>query len=303
MQSTIHLFDFSFLLKIAIITVMNKDSGIYIIKANGEKELFDIRKLENSLRKAGASARARMAITNKIFDELKDGMSTVEIYRYAFRLLDRFERVPATKYSLRHAVMELGPTGFPFEDFIGAVFRALDFNVRLRQMIKGLCVSHEIDIIAQSEKKIIIGEIKFHNKQGIKSDLKATLYIKEKFDDIEKGEFYQNIAKNLKKEKWLITNTKFTTKATEYGRCCSDLLLVSWNYPENGNLYQLIEATGLYPLTCLKTLSRNDKKLFLDKKIVLCRELLQGGERLFNLVEISAQKTEDVLREINNLLR
>ena len=283
-----------------IMRVMEKQ--IYIIKANGEKELFDNSKLKNSLRKAGAGAPVVAAIVNKIENELKDGMETIEIYRRAFDLLDKFEGGTATQYSLRRAVMELGPTGFPFENFIGAIFRARGFNTILRQTIKGLCVSYEIDLMAQNDEKFILGEVKFHNRRGIKSDLKVVLYVKERFDDIEKGEFYRNIDRNLKKEKWLITNTKFTAKAINYVQCCAGLILVSWNYPENGNLYQLIEDAGLYPLTCLRTLSHNDKKLFLNRNIVLCRELLQGGERLFNLAGISAEKRENALEEISNLI-
>ncbi|MCK4386551.1 MAG: hypothetical protein KAV41_00485 [Candidatus Pacebacteria bacterium] len=275
---------------------------IYIIKANGEKEFFDNSKLENSLRKAGAGAPVIATIVNKIENELKDGTETIEIYRRAFDLLDKFERGTAAQYSLRHAVLELGPTGFPFENFIGAIFRAKGFETKLRQRIKGLCISYEVDLMARNDEKFIIGEVKFHNKRGIKSDLKVVLYVKERFDDIEKGEFYGNIDRNLKKEKWLITNTKFTTRAIDYGRCCADLMLVSWNYPKQGNLYQLITEAGLYPITCLKTLGRNDKKLFLDRNIVLCRELSQGRERLFNLVGIPAEKRENALEEISNLI-
>ncbi len=283
---------------------MNKveNNRIYITKANGERELFDNRKLKNSLQRAGASPKAIATVANRIVAEIKDGMSTAEIYRRAFDLLNRFEKGTASRYSLRRAVMELGPSGFPFEHFVGAIFKAMGFAVCVGRTIKGLCVAHEIDIIARDNQRFIMGEVKFHNKQGIKSDLKVVLYVKERFDDIEKGEFYRNIDQDLKKEKWLITNTKFTTKAIHYGQCGAGMILVSWNYPEQGNLYQLIEKAGLYPLTCLETLNQYDKKLFLNKNIVLCRDLTKGGERLFNLAGISAQKRKKVLKEIGGLI-
>ncbi|MFH1402570.1 MAG: ATP cone domain-containing protein [Patescibacteria group bacterium] len=281
---------------------MNNDNKIYIIKASGDRELFDIKKLENSLKRAQANPKIIFDILRTIQEELRDDMTTAEIYQRAFELLKESEITPAIKYSIRKAVTELGPQGFSFEDFIGAVLRAMGFKVRLRQIIKGLCVSHEIDILANNGEKFIIGEIKFHNKQGIKSDLKVVLYVVERLDDIEKGEFYRNIDKNLKKEKWLITNTKFTTSATEYAECSSKLNLISWNYPDNGNLHQLIIEAGLYPLTILKTLSSHDKKVFLENKIVLCRELAEGGERLFNAVGVSPEKIEKTLAEIKVLL-
>jgi hypothetical protein len=172
----------------------------------------------------------------------------------------------------------------------------------LRQTIKGLCVSHEIDVIAQNDKDFLMAEVKFHNRKGMKSDLKVVLYVKERFDDIAKSEFWQNINKDLEKGFWLITNTKFTTKAIQYAECSPGLRLMGWNYPEGASLNEFIDNAKLYPLTCLESLSKHDKKLFLKKNIVLCRELQQGGERLFNLVGITTEKREVVLKEIENLL-
>ncbi|MCK5022238.1 MAG: ATPase [Candidatus Pacebacteria bacterium] len=281
---------------------MNEKKQIYIVKANGDKELFDEKKLEASMKRAGADFKIITEIIRVIKSELKDGMTTAEIYRQAFRLLNVGAATPAIKYSLRKAVMELGPQGFAFEDFVGAIFKALGFKVRLRQTIGGLCVQHEVDILAENEEKFLIGEIKFHNRQGIKSDLKVVLYVKERFDDISKGEFYGNINKSLKIEKWLITNTKFTTNGIQYAECHPDLHLMSWNYPKRGNLQELITESGLYPLTTLKTLSSKDKQIFLKNNIVLCRDILKGGERLFNLLGISLDKLEGTIKEINKLL-
>jgi len=281
--------------------VMEK-KPVYIIKANGERELFERRKLENSLRKAGTDSKTIARIVNAISIELTDGMTTADIYRKAFQMLDQAEIIPATKYSVRKAVMQLGPDGFPFEDFIGALYRARGYRTRLRQTIRGLCVPYEVDLIAENNEEFILGEIKFHNRQGLKSDLKVVLYVKARFDDLERGEFWQNIDKNLRKEKVLITNTKFTSQARMYAECYRSLHLISWNYPENNNLHQMIIEAGLYPITCLKTLDEFEKKLFLAKKVVLCRELRQGGERLFRLVGISPEKTQETLAEINKII-
>ena len=282
---------------------MKEEKQIYIVKANGEREVFESKKLENSLRKAGTSSKVITEILKVVQDKLVNNMTTAEIYREAFRLLSEIEKATsAVKYSVRRAVMELGPDGFSFEDFIGAMFRVMGYKVKLRQIIKGLCVSHEIDIIAQNEEHFLMGEIKFHNRQGMKSDLKVVLYIKERFDDLEKSEFWKNVDKNLEKDFWLITNTKFTNKAIQYAECCSGLKLMSWNYPERGSLHEFIDEARLYPLTCLESLSKHDKKLFLKKNVVLCRELKQGGERIFNLVGISPEKREVVLKEIDDLL-
>ncbi len=278
------------------------EKEIYIIKANGEKELFDVSKLENSLRKAGADQTTILRIVDKISLRLENNMTTSEIYRNAFKLLNEVDLQHATKYSIKKAVMNLGPQGFIFEDFIGAVFKKLGYKVLLRKNIKGLCVSHEIDLIAQNEEKFIMSEIKFHNKQGIKSDLKVVLYVKERFDDIAKGEFYRNINKDLKKENWLITNTKFTSQAVKYAECNPDLNLMSWNYPIKNNLHQLIEEAKLFPITVLKSLSSNDKKRFLAHNILFCKELLEGGDLIFDRFDIPVEKAKSVLKEVKEIL-
>ena len=166
------------------------DKQIYIIKANGEKEIFLSSKLENSLRRAGAGSKAIVEVLGNVQQELTDGMTTAEIYRAAFKTLSDIEGASsAVKYSVRRAVMDLGPDGFSFEDFVAAMLKATGHKVRLRQNIKGLCISHEIDVIAESDKEFIMAEVKFHNKQGMKSDLKVILYVKERCDDIRKSEF------------------------------------------------------------------------------------------------------------------
>lgn len=282
---------------------MQREKEIYIIKANGERELFDSSKLENSLRRAEADQKTISYIVDKIQTKLKDEMTTAEIYHEAFRLLNEKETIPAVKYSLRKAVMELGPQGFSFEDFVGAIFKKLGYKVLLRQSVKGLCVSHEVDLIAQNEEKFIMSEIKFHNRQGIKSDLKIILYVKERFDDIAKGEFYRNIDKKLKIENWLITNTKFSSQAIQYAECNPDLNLMSWGYLVNNNLYELIEKSGLFPITVLKSLSSNDKKRFLSNDILLCRELLEGGELLLDRLDVPLEKRKSILNEVEKLLK
>ena len=100
----------------------------------------------------------------------------------------------------------------------------------------------------------------------------------------------------------MITNTKFTSQAVQYAECYPGIKLMSWNYPEGRSLNEFISNAKLYPLTCLESLTNHEKKGFLENKVVLCRELKQGGERLFNLLGISPEKRKVVLKEIDSLL-
>src|SRR3972149_12145643 len=95
---------------------------IYITKASGARELFDAEKLENSLLNSGAKVESARHIVDHITRELENGMSTSMLYDHAFFLLDRMEKPAGARYSLKRALPELGPPGFPFEKFLAEVF-------------------------------------------------------------------------------------------------------------------------------------------------------------------------------------
>ena len=99
-----------------------------------------------------------------------------------------------------------------------------------------------MDGVAWNEEKLIMVEAKFHNELGIKSDLKVALYVKARMDDL-KGSVFNYGGKDRKlSEGWLVTNTKFSSTAIHYG-VCQNLVMIGWNYPEKGNLQDMIEET------------------------------------------------------------
>ena len=58
-----------------IIISMNTEP-IYVVKADGTKELFDVKKLDYSLRKAGASTKAVEEILSQINTRLSQEITT-----------------------------------------------------------------------------------------------------------------------------------------------------------------------------------------------------------------------------------
>jgi hypothetical protein len=54
---------------------------------------------------------------------------------------------------------------------------------------------------------------------------------------------------------------------------CVGLHLLGWNYPDQKNLYKLVDESGLYPLTCITSLSRKEKQQLLEAGLLLCSEL------------------------------
>jgi len=242
---------------------------IFITKTNGKQEEFDINKVAYSLKKVGASDKSIRDVLDHLEKQVHNGMSTHDIYRLAFSLLHKQEQAPALRYSMRRSIMDLGPSGFPFEKFLGEVFKKKGFSILTDQVVKGRCVEHEVDVVAYNDEKLIMAEVKFHNELGVKSDLKVALYVKARMDDLKHAVFTYGGKERKLDEGWLITNTKFSAPAIQYAEC-EGLKMIGWNYPLGAGLETMIEKSDLHPLTVLTTLSQGHKKQLMDAGTVLC---------------------------------
>jgi Holliday junction resolvase-like predicted endonuclease len=237
-----------------------------IRKSDGTEEPFDVAKLEQSLEYAGVSSTARARIASRLLAEIKSGMSTDDIYRRAHEMLERDEEHPiAARYSLKRAIFELGPSGFPFERFFAEVLRSDGWRTQTGVTLRGRCAEHEVDILAERGNARVAIEAKFHNESAGKTDIKDALYVKARHEDLAAAHV------GAITEGWLVTNTRFTHNAIRYARC-SGLTLISWDYPEHRNLRTMVEDGKVHPITCLTTLTDTEKKHFLAKNIVLCKD-------------------------------
>lgn len=274
---------------------------VYVIKGNGEQEVFKTTKLEGSLKRAGVTKKLRDNIIAHIESELEDGMTTSEIYRHAFDMLKmQADKPTAARYSLKRAMMELGPSGFPFEHFVSRIFEAQGYRTKTGVLLQGKCAEHEIDVVARKDDEIVICEAKFHNTPGFKSDLKVALYVESRFRDLAASNVGGRAGENTKVRFMLITNTKFTRNAREFAACNGGFEVVSWSYPYEHNLETMIEQTGLHPLTCLTTLTTKEKQQLMKEGHVLCRSVKGNGE-LLRRVGVTGQKATDVLHEAEKL--
>lgn len=272
--------------------------GIYIIKADGVRELFNGEKLKRSLRKIGTDEATANLIVSKIEASLTDGHTTREIYRQAFALLKKHQRPVALRYSLRRAIAELGPSGFPFERFVAEIFKAQGYQAVTGQIVLGVCVPHEVDVVAYNDRELIMTEAKFHSEFGTNSDLKVALYIKARFEDLQNSTFRYGGKERKMTKGMLITNTKFSTTAIQYGECVH-LNMVGWNYPPGNNLHQLIEDLKLVPITALTSITQAEKKMFLANNIVLSKQL--GDFGLLTSYGFDNAKAQLVLKEVYDL--
>jgi hypothetical protein len=195
--------------------------------------------------------------------------------------------------------MELGPSGFPFEKYFGEILKYQGYKIRVGVMVEGHCVKHEIDVIAEKAEHHFMIECKYHNLPGTFCDVKIPLYIQSRFKDIEAA--WVKLPGHAAKfhQGWVVTNTRFTGDAIQYGTCVG-LKLIGWNYPNEGSLRNRIETLGLYPITCLVTLSKIEKQKLLEKRIVLCKEICLDKNILLT-VGVNQSRIDGVMAEATNL--
>lgn len=276
---------------------MQNSSNVFIRKANGEREHFDPEKLFRSLVRSGADTSTAERITTQIGNSLRDDDNTRDIYTRAFTALREGARPVAARYSVKRALLELGPSGYPFEDFIAAIYTAQGYETKTRVMMRGECAEHELDLLARNDRDHIGAEAKYHNNAGLKSDLKVVLYVQARFEDLHTAAEKNGIEPF--RTRLLITNTKFSTQAVSYA-ACTGLTLIGWDYPEKGNLRELIEQSHVHPVSCLTTLSRTHKRRLMESGVVLCKQLHDNPEVLTTF-GFSASMIENVQREIEEL--
>ncbi|PKA84488.1 ATP cone domain-containing protein [Ulvibacter sp. MAR_2010_11] len=269
-----------------------------IVKSSGDKVDFSVSKLRKSLYRSGADELTVDTIINVVRDELYQGISTKEIYNRAFALLKKSKSIYASKYKLKKAIYELGPTGFPFENFIGALLEYSGYQVIVGKIMQGKCVSHEVDVVASKNGNHIVAECKFHGEKTTTCNVKIPLYIHSRYRDIV--EQYKD-SPNCPNEGWVVTNTRFTSDALTYGKCAG-LYLLSWDYPLENGLKDRIDTLGLYPITVSTLLTNREKQFLLSREIVLCRQLLNDVFYLDHLGVSEARKTK-ILSEISMLCK
>jgi hypothetical protein len=277
-------------------------SKIHVLNSRGEKEPFSFQKVYRSARRVGASSSLAKEIAGIIELEASPGITTSDIFRKVERLLLKKDPKPGLKFSLKKAMLKLGPTGFPFEKYIGEVFSRMGFKVKLNQEIPGFCCHfYEIDFLAEKGNLIYIGECKYRHLAGGKVHSDTALSNYARFLDIKKGKALDGIKKSRLKS-LLVTNAKFTTKAKDYSRCVG-VEILGWNYPPGKGLEYLIESKKLYPITALPSLKKYLADIFVQRKMMLAEDILKiDTKRFAKKTGISSNRFEALVREARTLL-
>jgi hypothetical protein len=276
--------------------MFNKEK-ISVKKASGEEELFSFQKLRNSLLKSKATIEEADRIVNVLQNKIYQGISTKKIYSMAFRILKKNAPHIASRYNLKRGLMELGPSGFPFERYISELFKIDGYKTEVGMILNGKCVSHEIDVICKKETTLMLMECKYKNIAGVSIDVKIPLYINSRFQDLLDNNVLQKPFTNFKG--WIVTNSRFTDDALAFGKC-KNIEMLGWDHPFNNSLKDIIDKTGLYPLTCLTTLSDEEKKWLLEKEIILAKDI-ENHQKLLVKAGINSARIKTILDESTKL--
>ncbi|MBI3115470.1 MAG: restriction endonuclease [Candidatus Kerfeldbacteria bacterium] len=265
----------------------------YIIKASGQQEAFDEEKAQRSLYRAGASAALVKETAAAIRRRVRPGVRTDVIYETARQHLARHQPEIAARYSLKRAIMALGPAGYVFEQFVARLFEAQGYRTRVGQVVFGACVGHEVDVTAERDGQRVMVECKFHNRSGARSDVKVALYTQARFEDLRKGSSGYTLG-------WLVTNTRVTSEAERYAQCVS-LNVVAWRTPYQRGLEHWIESQGLYPVTVLGSVSRQELNVLMNAGVLSAVDVTSRS--LNDLIQFGLRRraAESLLLEVQRL--
>jgi len=282
-------------------TMNTRQTSIKVKKNNGDLVPFENEKLKRALRNSGASENEVHQVVLQVEQSIYEGITTKKIYQIAYRILYKNSHRSAGRYRLKKALQQMGPTGYPFEHFVSRIFQAQGYDVQTGILVAGQCVQHEMDVVGKKNEQIIMAECKFHRAESAKSDVKVSLYVHSRMEDIKARLEKEGALRNTNFVPYIITNTRFTEDAEQYGRCAG-LNLISWDFPAGSSLKDLIDQNGFHPITSIKALTQREKNSLMEEGIVLCREVEEKPECLEKF-HIPQSRLTTIQKEIRELIR
>ncbi|MCI0679926.1 hypothetical protein L0Y41_01130 [bacterium] len=243
-----------------------------IVKASGETEKYNKDKFCRSIRAAGAPEGVVDEVCALVEKNLAPGMTTHDVFRKASKYLAQRNVPIAARYSLKHALGELGPAGFLFEKFIEIALQSEGYKTKRNQIVKGGCVSHEIDVTAWDNASYFLIEAKYRNKVWIKTHIDTVMYADARRGDIERATAHGKTQHQHISGVWLFTNTKFTATAVKYAKC-RNLRLTGWDYPGRDSLQNIVVRNALFPITVLPSVNGYVREKLAEYDMMLARDL------------------------------
>ncbi len=265
-----------------------------IIKSGGHRVPYDEQKVRRSMKRTGASNIIIDGVLKNIEPKLFDGISTRELYSLVRKALNLTAKGFASRYNLRQGILRLGPAGFKFEKYVASILKAHGWNAYVPDdEIEGTCVMHEVDVIAEKDKRTIFIEAKFRNEFRGRVDLKDTMATWSRFLDLVDA---SSVGKGIHfDEPWIVTNARFSDRAKKFG-VCKGIHMIGWNFPAERTFASMVDNMELYPITVLDDLRPSELESFSELGLMLCKEVAeQENYQLAERIGISPERTRELI--------
>lgn len=242
-----------------------------IIKNNGERVDFKPEKIGETLRRVGAKPELIAHVSQKVAKSIKDGMTTHEVQKIVRRELHKENKCIAHRYNLRSGLLRLGPAGFRFEKYVASILRSYRYEAdNPKYNIRGLCVDHEIDVVAKTQHRTIMIEAKFRQRFDDTVTLKDAMSTWARLVDLRDGSKKHKSTPNFD-EAWIVTNGRFSEAAQQFG-VCKGMQLIGWSHTQE-SLARMVDHAVLYPITVIEGLKEWELEKFSRKNLMLCTEV------------------------------
>ncbi|MFH1711739.1 MAG: ATP cone domain-containing protein [Patescibacteria group bacterium] len=265
-----------------------------VIKSHGALVDYDSVKVRNSVERTGANKHVVEHVMQEVEQNVRDGMTTHELYKMVFDELKKESLCYACRYNLRTAILKLGPAGFKFEKYVAAILRAYKYDAKVPDdEIEGSCVSHEVDVVAEKNGRTMFIEAKFRNDYKDSVNLKDTMATWSRFLDLVDGGAVGKCQHF--DEAWIVTNARFSDRAKKFG-VCKGIHMIGWSFPEERSFQGMVDYTTLYPVTVLGDLTTEELESFAQNRMMLCREISeQDPEDLAERIGLSTERAYDIV--------
>jgi hypothetical protein len=279
---------------------MKSGRAINVTKFDGRLQPFDRAKVARTCMRMGADRAVADDIAGRVEAEAYDGITTKRIMQMIFANLRR--RMPEARHriDLRTAISLMRPKP-DFELFAAQILRAYGYKVASNRIIRGKCVEHEIDAVAENGKDVFYVEVKHHMNAHTYTGVDVFLQARATFEDLTDG--YKAGAHRTPFTKAMVfTNAKMSEHALRYADC-RGIRYVSWDEPRGRGLGDIIDSHKLYPVTLIRGMDAGAMAKLGDAGIVTLRQLADTPEdELVRATRMQRQKLREFRHAASELL-
>ncbi|MEM4462282.1 MAG: restriction endonuclease [Candidatus Bathyarchaeia archaeon] len=270
---------------------MNTNTMVYVTKADGSRQPFDLSKVYRTCLKMNIPKEYIDAICRKVEEKVYDGIATKDILRIIRDEASIFDSSYLWISDLRSAISRLRSKP-DFEQYARLILESLGFQVAPNQIIRGECVEYELDGLLFKDGQIYILEVKHHTNPHEKVDLTVVLKVRAIVEDLLLG--YEKKINQIKiSGGYIVTNAKFTDHAMRYAKC-KGINLLGWGTYED--IERIILENRLHPITIISDLDGLELQTLADMGLVTLKQLIMfTPDKLSVITGIGIDRCQEIL--------